>query len=123
MLCPTPTAAAKCLLHRFLVADVADDQLDVPVQVLGPPLALAMHLRAQAIERANLVTLRQQLISQMRTDETCASRDQYFFHVTNSMIAQAHPKTFAAALGAGPPLQFLFLIAEKNSPHGLARAV
>ena len=61
--------------HGLVVADVADAQVDLGVEV-GGPLARRVHLGVEVVERPHLVAARQQGVGQVRSDEAGATRDQ-----------------------------------------------
>jgi hypothetical protein len=46
---------AKCLRHRLRIANIADDEFGIAVQILRPSAALAMDLWRQAIQDTNRV--------------------------------------------------------------------
>ena len=58
------------------VADVARDQLDVPVQIAGP-LAVAVHLGDQAVQGAHRVARAEKLVGEVRADEPAAAGDEH----------------------------------------------
>ena len=62
---------------RIGVAHIATYELDVVVQIVGPSGVVAVDLRRKHVERAHLVTVAQQLVTDVRSDEPCASCDQY----------------------------------------------
>src|SRR4051812_48722820 len=104
MLWPTPTAAARCTTasipcsarrtaaaagrgppgavprrggrSRRRITHVADHELDVAVEVVGPSRALAVDLGGKVVQRADPIAPRQQRVRQMRADEPRATRDQ-----------------------------------------------
>ena len=63
--------AAECVG----VADVADDELDLGGEVFGP-LAAAVYLRREVVERAHAVPVREQLVGEVRADEAGPARDE-----------------------------------------------
>ena len=67
--------AVEGFAHGVAVADVAGNELDLGVEVVGP-LPLRMHLRVEVVERAQGVSLGQQPIGQMGADEPCPACDQ-----------------------------------------------
>lgn len=58
------------------VSHVAADQLHVLVEVPGPALLPAMDLRRQVVVRAHPMTVTQQVVGEMGTDEAGAAGDQ-----------------------------------------------
>ena len=66
----------ECAAERVAVADVADDELDVLVEIVGA-LAGRVDLRVEAVERANLVAAREQPVREVRADEPRAACDQH----------------------------------------------
>jgi hypothetical protein len=63
-------------VYRGWVANVTDVEVDLVCEVPRTLPLFAMHLRHQVVERANGVAVREELVSQMRTDETSASSDE-----------------------------------------------
>ena len=61
--------------NGLVVADVADPQLDLGVEV-GGALTRRVHLGVEIVERPHLVAARQQGVGQVRSDEAGATRDQ-----------------------------------------------
>jgi hypothetical protein len=59
---------------HVLVADVADDQLDLAGQVFGP-LAVAVYLLDQAVERSNLMATAKKLAADCAADKSGAPGD------------------------------------------------
>jgi hypothetical protein len=57
------------------VADVADDELDAVVEVVGT--RALMNLRIEVVERAHVGALGEQAIGEMRPDEARAACDQH----------------------------------------------
>ena len=72
--------SAQRLVDRGAIADVADDELDVLGEVLGPSPSIAVHLRLERVEHADAVAAREQLVGEVRADEPGAARDQHFLH-------------------------------------------
>ena len=77
MLCPTPTSAARwmtdsnpthCPLDGRRIANVANDQFDVRVQLSRTPLRW-VHLLQKAIQDANMITLVEQAARDVAADE------------------------------------------------------
>ncbi len=69
-----------------LVANVSDDQVDIGIEIFWRGAARAMNLRRQNIEGTDLVTMFEQFVGQMRTNETGPAGDQNAF-------AHASPST------------------------------
>jgi hypothetical protein len=65
--------------NLVLVPHIADDEVDLVVQVIGRLATGPVNLRVEIVEGANVVTLREEEISQMRCNETGAAGDQDFF--------------------------------------------
>ena len=63
--------------NGFAVADVADDELHVLVEIVGAVSAL-MHLRLEVVERPDIRSLREQPVGEVRADEPRAACDQDF---------------------------------------------
>ena len=57
------------------VTDVADDELDIGIEVCGPRRR-AVHLLDEAVERTNAMPLRKELVGEVRADEAGTARDQ-----------------------------------------------
>ncbi len=71
--------AGQCLLDDVAVAHIAPDELDVRREIGGWSIRGAVHLRQEIIENADFVTGIQQLIGQVRSDESCSPGDQHSF--------------------------------------------
>ena len=67
--------AVERAANRIGVAHVADDELDVGGEILGPR-HVAVHLRDQRVERAHAIAAREQRVGEMRADEARAARDE-----------------------------------------------
>ena len=65
----------KCPPHGVGIANVSDLELDVRREVLGPGDAF-MNLRRQVVERADAVSVREQLVGEVRADEARAAGDE-----------------------------------------------
>src|SRR5581483_1741148 len=61
------------------VADIAVEQLDLGVEVIGASAGGSMDLRGKAVENAYVITLGEQFIREVRANETGASRYQNSF--------------------------------------------
>ena len=59
----------------FFVANVADDELDARVEIIGA-LAVGMDGRFEAVERANVVAACEQGVGGVRSDESGSAGDQ-----------------------------------------------
>jgi hypothetical protein len=68
--------AVEGAAEDWRVADVAADQLDVAVQIRRPIAVLAVHLRREQVECPHPVTAREQLVGQMRADESGPAGDE-----------------------------------------------
>ena len=89
-------AALERPCDRLAVADVADLQLDLRVEVGGRHAAV--HLLDEAVEHAHAVPGAQQLVRQVRPDEAAAAGHQYGARHSASSLAlrggvQAPPTT------------------------------
>jgi hypothetical protein len=58
------------------ITHVADDQLDIVCEIFGPSRRFAVHLRREVVERAHVISAAQQLVREMRSNESCAAGDQ-----------------------------------------------
>jgi hypothetical protein len=68
--------AVERAAEDFGVAYVADDELDLVVQVLGP-LRVAVYLLHEAVEGAYRVAGGEELVGQVRADEPGAAGDEH----------------------------------------------
>ena len=72
------------------VADVAADELDVVVEVVGTAVLVAVDLRIEIVEDPNAITVLEEPVGEMRADESRPSRDQDRpAHRTSLFVAHA----------------------------------
>ena len=67
--------SVECAPHGVGVANVSDLKLDVRREVLGPNDPF-VNLRRQVVERADAVSVREQLVGEVRADEARAAGDE-----------------------------------------------
>ena len=80
---------------RVVIANVADLQVDRGVEVVRP-LAGRVHLRVEVVQRAHLVTLGEEAISEMGADEAGAAGDEDAHRGVRLATATVEPATNAA---------------------------
>jgi hypothetical protein len=85
--------AVECARDRVGIADVAGDQLDIVIEVIGTALVVAVDLRIEVIKYADSVAALQEGVGQMRPDEARTSSNQ------NSSAHSTHFLRFAGAPG------------------------
>jgi hypothetical protein len=68
---------AQRLTDGIRVADVSGDQLDLGVEIVGTAPLGPVYLRIEVVKDANAVTLLEECIGDMRSNEPCAPRDQH----------------------------------------------
>src|SRR5947209_3183188 len=93
--------------YSVLVADVADDQLDVVVQISGA-LTARVDLAREVVQGADVVAALQEVPGNVRADESCASCEE------DPLPAQRLPPRSAAACAAFPVTSFPGLRGEPS---------
>jgi hypothetical protein len=68
----------ECACDSVAIPDIADYELHFLVEI-GRPRRVAMHLRDETIKGANAITRAQQLVGEMRSNESSAAGDQDSF--------------------------------------------
>jgi hypothetical protein len=71
-----PIYVAKRLAKRVAVSDVAAEIFDLWRKIGRGAIERSMHLRRAAVENPDLVPCRQQLVGDMRADESGAACNQ-----------------------------------------------
>src|SRR5438552_17060713 len=78
---------AEGAVNRASIPDVAFQELGFGGKMWGPR-DRAVHLRIEFIEHPDNMAGLQQMVGQMRTDESCASNDQYTFAVHLRILSE-----------------------------------
>ena len=70
------------------MANVANVEIDVGMQIRWTQ-RVTVYLRREIVEHAHAIASPQQLVREMRADESCTSRDEDGLHATANMQAQS----------------------------------
>ena len=71
--------AAQRSANRRWITDVADDELDLAVEVVGTAAGVAVHLGREVVEHPDPVAVGEELVCEMGADEAGAAGNQDVF--------------------------------------------